>query len=77
VSGSTDELELKARVGNPAALEAALLRAGAELVFRGEMQDRRYDRGGALQARDEVLRLRTYSGTTSYGALASAWGTRS
>jgi predicted adenylyl cyclase CyaB len=70
VSGSVDELELKARVDDPAALEAALLRAGAQLIFRGEMQDRRYDRGGELQARDEVLRLRTYSGTTAYGVLA-------
>jgi adenylate cyclase class IV len=70
VTGSTDELELKARVDDPAALEAALLRAGAELVFRGEMHDRRFDRGGALEARDEVLRLRTYRGTTYYGKLA-------
>lgn len=65
-----DELELKARVDDPAALEAVLQRAGAELVFRGEMQDQRYDRSGNLQARDEVLRLRTYRGTTSYGVLA-------
>jgi predicted adenylyl cyclase CyaB len=70
VSGSTDELELKARVDDPAELESALQRAGAELVFRGEMQDRRYDRGGRLGARDEVLRLRTYRGTASYGVLA-------
>jgi len=70
VSGSTDELELKARVDDPAALEAALRQAGAELVFRGEMLDRRYDRGGRLEARDEVLRLRTYRGTASYGVLA-------
>ncbi len=68
--GSTDELELKARVDDPAGLETALQRAGAELVFRGEMQDRRYDRGGRLEARDEVLRLRTYRGTASYGVLA-------
>ncbi|HEV8399082.1 MAG TPA: CYTH domain-containing protein [Gemmatimonadales bacterium] len=65
-----DELELKARVDDPAALEAALQRAGAELVFRGEMQDGRYDRDGTLDARDEVLRLRTYRGTASYGVLA-------
>jgi len=70
VSGSTDELELKARVDDPAALEAALQRAGAELVFRGEMQDRRYDRDGRLDARDQVLRLRTYRGTADYGVLA-------
>ena len=70
MTGSSDELELKARVDDPAALEATLQRAGAELVFRGEMKDRRYDRGGELQARDEVLRLRTYDGTASYGVLA-------
>jgi adenylate cyclase class IV len=70
VSGSTDELELKARVDDPAALEAALARAGAELLFRGEMRDRRFDRRGALEARDEVLRLRSYAGTASYGVLA-------
>jgi adenylate cyclase class IV len=56
----SDELELKARVENPAALEATLSAAGAELVFRGEMIDERYDRRGKLKARDEVLRLRTY-----------------
>lgn len=55
-----DELELKARVDDPAALEAALATAGAKLAFRGEMHDRRYDRGGELEARDEVLRLRVY-----------------
>lgn len=60
MSATRDELELKARVDDPAALEAALVRAGAELVFRGEMLDRRYDRGGELEARDEVLRLRVY-----------------
>jgi len=70
VSGSVDELELKARVDDPAALEAALARAGAELVFRGEMHDRRFDRGGVMEERDEVLRLRTYKGTQSYGVLA-------
>ena len=66
----TDELELKARVDDPAALEAALAHAGAELVFRGEMRDRRFDRGGMLEGRDEVLRLRSYRGTTRYGVLA-------
>lgn len=65
-----DELELKARVDDPAALETALRQAGAELVFRGEMQDRRYDRSGSLGSRDQVLRLRTYRGTSSYGVLA-------
>ena len=66
----TDELELKARVDDSGALEAALTRAGAELVFRGEMHDRRFDRGGVMEERDEVLRLRSYKGTKSYGVLA-------
>lgn len=57
---SVDELELKARVDDPAALEAAVVAAGAELAFRGEMIDRRYDRHGELEQRDEVLRLRIY-----------------
>ncbi|HEY3279625.1 MAG TPA: CYTH domain-containing protein [Gemmatimonadales bacterium] len=70
MSESRDELELKARVDDPAALEAALARANGELVFRGAMVDRRLDRGGALAARDEVLRLRTYHGGESYAVLA-------
>jgi adenylate cyclase class IV len=54
------ELELKAVVADPEALETRLLAAGAEPSFRGAMHDRRYDRGGELAARDEVLRVRTY-----------------
>lgn len=65
-----DELELKARVEDPAALERLLVRAGAEIAFRGAMVDRRYDRGGVLAARDEVLRLRFYQ-PTGRGGLAS------
>lgn len=42
------------------ALERALTAAGAELVFRGEMIDRRFDRDAALESRDQVLRLRVY-----------------
>ncbi|HLZ44120.1 MAG TPA: class IV adenylate cyclase [Gemmatimonadales bacterium] len=60
MSGSADELELKARVDDPATLEHSIVEAGAELVFRGEMIDRRYDRRGKLGKRDEVLRLRIY-----------------
>jgi len=37
-----------------------VLDAGAEPGFAGLMFDRRYDRGGELQARDEVLRLRVH-----------------
>src|SRR5207245_2333387 len=39
-----DELEVKARVEDPDALRAALLRAGARLEFQGDMVDRRFDR---------------------------------
>lgn len=74
MSVSTDELELKALVDDPAALEQALERAGATLVFRGDMVDRRYDLNGELERRDEVLRLRVFrppagDGARSYGVL--------
>jgi adenylate cyclase, class 2 len=73
VTGSSDELELKACVDDPAALERQLTRAGAMLIFRGEMLDRRYDRKGQLEERDEVLRLRVYrpaDGSRPHGVLA-------
>jgi hypothetical protein len=60
VNPSRDELELKARVDDPDALRRALLAAGAELVYRGAMLDRRFDRKGRLEARDEVVRLRVF-----------------
>ena len=60
MSNAGDELELKARVDDPTALESAIVAAGAEPLFRGEMIDRRYDRNGKLEKRDEVLRLRVY-----------------
>ncbi len=56
-----DELEVKARVDDPEGLRAALVRAGAGLVFRG-----------ALVERDHVLRLREYrpaDGTPAHGVL--------
>ena len=55
-----DELELKARVDDPDALRQALIAAGAELVYRGAMLDRRFDRKERLRNRDEVVRLRVY-----------------
>jgi len=55
-----EELELKARVEDPDSLRKALLAAGAELVYRGAMLDRRFDRKGRLERRDEVVRLRVY-----------------
>jgi adenylate cyclase class IV len=77
VSGSqrapSDELEVKARVEDPAGLRAALVRAGAALEFQGDMIDRRFDCKGWLGERDEVLRLRTYrpaDGARPHGVLA-------
>jgi predicted adenylyl cyclase CyaB len=55
-----DELELKARVDDPDAVRRKLIAAGAELVYRGAMLDRRFDRKDRLKERDEVVRLRVY-----------------
>ena len=60
MSRPSDELEVKARVEDPAALRRALKAAGARLEFRGAMIDRRLDRKGKMKAQDEVLRLRIY-----------------
>lgn len=60
MSTTRDELELKARVDDPDALRRALLAAGAELVYRGAMLDRRFDRKDRMEARDEVVRLRVF-----------------
>ena len=65
-----DELELKARVDDAAAVAASLRRAGASLEFRGVMRDRRYDRNDELAGRDEVLRLRVYEPADG----GAAWG---
>jgi adenylate cyclase class IV len=55
-----NEVELKALVVDPVTVRMRLLAVGAVVRFRGSMSDRRYDRGGELTARDEVLRLRTF-----------------
>ena len=73
MSRPADELEVKARVEDPAALRRALKAAGARLEFRGAMIDRRLDRKGKLNARDEVLRLRIFrpaGGAPAHGVLA-------
>lgn len=57
-SSAHQELELKAVVTAPDEVVRRLLGGGAALVFRGTMEDRRYDRGNELAARDEVLRTR-------------------
>lgn len=54
------ELELKAVVPDAAACRAHLRAAGATPGFGGLLHDRRFDRDGALLARDEVLRVREY-----------------
>ena len=64
------ELELKARVTDPDATRRRLLEAGATPGYRGMMRDRRYDRDGELERRDEVLRVRTYDRTPPRSILA-------
>lgn len=54
------ELELKSVVADPAELRARVRAAGAVPGYAGLLHDRRYDRDGALAARDEVLRVREY-----------------
>lgn len=54
------ETELKAVVDDPAALQRQLEAAGAVRIREGLMADRRYDQGGALAQKAEVLRLRSY-----------------
>lgn len=65
-----EELELKARVENPDAVRNSILAAGAKLVYRGAMMDRRFDRRGRLERRDEVVRLRVYHPTDK----SAEWG---
>lgn len=60
-------------MARPTALRRALSAAGARLAFRGRMIDRRFDRKGRLERRDEVLRLRVYrpaDGAAPHGVLA-------
>ena len=60
------EVELKSVVDDPAVRRAAVEAAGAALTFEGHLADRRYDTSNlALQARDEVLRVRAYSGAST------------
>jgi adenylate cyclase class IV len=69
---AVDEIELKARLEDPEAVRAALVRAGARLEFAGDMLDRRFDRDGALTGREEVLRLRMFrsaDGAPPFGVL--------
>jgi adenylate cyclase class IV len=68
-----EELELKAIVGEPAALRARLVAAGARPMFRGLMEDRLYDRAGALASRNEVLRVRHFRPGTGPAAAELTW----
>jgi adenylate cyclase class IV len=57
-----NEREVKAVVDDAEGLAHRLAARGGVLTFRGRMSDRRYDLpGGALTARDEVLRVRTFT----------------
>jgi adenylate cyclase class IV len=58
------EVELKGILSDPDAAVAALEAAGATLIFRGRLEDRRYDTPErALALRDHVVRLRIYRTT--------------
>jgi adenylate cyclase class IV len=67
------ELELKAMVPDPAALRTRLSASGAMLRFTGRMIDLRYDRGGELATRDEVLRVRTLHPSGGGAETILAW----
>lgn len=55
------EVELKGAVADPGRAVRALEAAGAALVYRGRLEDRRYDTPSrTLAERDHVLRLRVY-----------------
>ena len=58
------EVELKGAVPDIGSTRAALRAAGAHLVYRGRLEDKRYDSPDrALALRDHVLRLRVYRDT--------------
>lgn len=67
------ELELKAVVPDPERLRHLLREAGAELHSGGRIIDVRYDRGGELTLRDEVLRARTYQHAEGGVDFVLAW----
>ncbi|HTT68150.1 MAG TPA: class IV adenylate cyclase [Gemmatimonadales bacterium] len=59
---SAREVELKALVERPAEVAARIETRGAVRTFRGRMSDHRYDLPSrALESRDEVLRVRTFT----------------
>ena len=71
-----NELELKAVLSEPEAVRRALAAARAREGFRGLMRDRRFDRGGELGRRDEVLRVRLFEageGSPVGGSAVLGW----
>lgn len=72
-SPAVHELELKAVVPDPALLRRHLVESGAEESFRGLMEDRILDLDGRLQARDEVLRVRTWRPEGGESRAQMAW----
>jgi adenylate cyclase class IV len=73
VSAPHRELELKAVVPDPERLRERMRAAGAEPRFAGRMRDVRYDRGGELTLRDEVLRVRTYRSADGKVQAVAGW----
>jgi adenylate cyclase class IV len=67
------ELELKAVVKDAERLRARIRAAGAELAFTGVMRDRRFDRGGELASRDEVLRVRAFQSSGAPPRIVLGW----
>lgn len=64
------EVELKSVVADVAGCRRRIEEAGAQMMFDGRLEDRRYDTAdGRLGAADELLRLRTYS--DGHGARAA------
>jgi adenylate cyclase class IV len=68
-----NEVELKAVLPDPVTVRMRLLSGGGVARFRGGMSDRRYDRGGELAARGEVLRLRTFHHTGGRADAVLGW----
>lgn len=60
-------------VPDPRIMRQRLLEAGAHPGFSGLMLDRRFDRGGELLSRDEVLRLRLYRGADGAETFQLGW----
>jgi adenylate cyclase class IV len=64
------EVELKSVVGDPDRARAALVAAGATLVYAGRLEDKRLDvPDRSLALRDHVLRLRVYRAGTPRATL--------